>query len=235
MFKKFKNHLILRIVKATKIISLLSLIIFTFFLLSRHFDITHLKRMGSMGLMIHPLFVFSEFHTSKTDLNGHKPTETDILRFILRYSGGISTSQAKKLAKIISEECDNYELDPFLILAVIQVESNFSSGAVSKKGAIGLMQVMPSTAEYLARKLGISVSGGKELRDPFLNVRLGIYYISLLEDRFNNIEHALVAYNYGPNKFASSKKLKKGPHSYVKKVLDFKSLLHDERSLSEPS
>jgi len=235
MFKTISNRLILRIVKITKLISFLSLMILTVFLFYKCLDITNVKRMGSMGLMIHPLAVLGEFYHSDDELNGHKPTETDILIFILRYSNEISTSQAKKLARIISEDCDSYQLDPFLILAVIRVESNFSPLAVSNKGAIGLMQVMPSTAEYLAEKLGISVSGGKELRDPFLNVRLGIYYISLLEDRFNNIEHALVAYNYGPNKFASSKKLKKGPHSFVKKVLDFKSLLHDERRLSEPS
>jgi len=235
MFKTFKNRSILKIVTATKIISFLSFIILTLFLFYICWDNSPVKRMGRFGHMLHPLTVLAEFHKPEAESDVNKPTETEILKFILRYSNDISTSQAKKLARIISEDCDSYQLDPFLILAVIQVESKFSPVAVSHKGAIGLMQVMPSTAEYLAKKLGISVTGRKELRDPFLNVRLGIYYISLLEDRFDNIEHALVAYNYGPNKFASSKKLKKGSHSYVKKVLDFKSLLHDERSLSEPS
>jgi soluble lytic murein transglycosylase len=100
--------------------------------------------------------------------------------------------------------------------------------AVSGKGAIGLMQVMPSTGEYLAEKLGISISGKKELHDPFLNVRLGIYYLSLLEDRFDNTEDALFAYYYGPSRFESIRYLGRKLPRYVKKVLNFKSFLDDE-------
>jgi soluble lytic murein transglycosylase-like protein len=156
------------------------------------------------------------------------PTESDILKLILRFSDDISSSQAHELAKLIIEECDNYEIDPSLILAIIQVESNFSPMAVSGKGAIGLMQVMPSTGEYLAEKLGISISGKKELHDPFLNVRLGIYYLSLLEDRFDNTEDALFAYYYGPSRFESIRYLGRKLPRYVKKVLNFKSFLDDE-------
>jgi len=157
--------------------------------------------------------------------------EAEIFLFILRLSDSIIPTDARKLAKLIIDECGNYDLDPFLILAVIQTESNFTPKAVSSKGAIGLMQVMPRTGEYVAKDLGIPYSGRKSLYDPFVNVRLGIHYLSFLEDRFNSVENALAAYNYGPSKFAKSKTLAKNPPRYVKKVLNFKTFLEEESIL----
>ncbi len=159
------------------------------------------------------------------------PQEAEVFLFILRLSESITPTDARKLAKLIIDECDNYDLDPFLILAVIQTESSFTPKAVSSKGAIGLMQVMPKTGEYVAKNMGISYNGIKSLYDPFVNVKLGIHYLSFLEDQFNSTENALAAYNYGPANFAKSKTLAKNPPKYVKKVLNFKSFLEEESIL----
>jgi len=159
------------------------------------------------------------------------PEEAEIFLFILRLSDSIIPTDAQKLAKLIIDECNNYELDPFLILAVIQVESDFTPKAVSSRGAIGLMQVMPRTGEYVAKDMGISYNGRKSLYDPFVNVKLGIHYLSFLEDRFNTTENALAAYNYGPTNFAKNKTLAKNPPKYVKKVLNFKNFLEEESIL----
>ena len=159
------------------------------------------------------------------------PEEAEIFLFILKLSDSITPTDARKLAKIIIEECDNYDLDPFLILAVIQVESEFTPKAVSSKGAIGLMQVMPRTGEYVAKDLGISYSGRKSLYDPFVNIKLGIHYLSYLEDRFNTMENALAAYNYGPGNFEKNRTFVKNPPRYVKKVLNFKNFLEEESIL----
>ena len=81
-------------------------------------------------------------------------------------------------------------LDPALVMAVIQVESGFRPDAVSSAGAVGLMQVMPSTAEEL---------GLPDVADPAVNLEAGCRYLaSLLEMFGGDVELALAAYNAGP-------------------------------------
>jgi soluble lytic murein transglycosylase len=228
MFKRFNNSLILSIFGVSKIIFLFSVIVFSFFIFHKLGLISNQQPDKTVSTFLNLYLPIYDNGNLNGEINASRPSEKDILKLILRFSDDLSSSESKKLAKLIIEECDNYEIDPSLILAVIQVESNFSPKAVSDQGAIGLMQVMPSTAEYLAEKLGISISGKKELHDPFLNVRLGIYYLSLLEDRFDNIEGALFAYYYGPSRFESNRYLGRKLPRYVKKVLNFKSFLDDE-------
>ena len=169
--------------------------------------------------------------SNKEILGEITPEEAEVFLFILRFSDSLTPTNAGKLATLIIEECDNYDLDPFLILAVIQVESEFTPGAVSGKGAIGLMQVMPNTGKFMAKELGISYNGKKTLYNPFINVKLGIHYLSFLTDRFDSTENALAAYNYGPAKYESTHGFKKTPPKYVRKVLDFKDFLEEESIL----
>lgn len=157
--------------------------------------------------------------------------EAEIYFFILRLSDSISQSNARKLAKLIVEECENYDnLDPYLVLAVIQIESEFAPKAISKRGAIGLMQVMPGTGKYIAEKMGINYNGIKSLYDPFVNVRLGIHYLSSLTEKYDSTENALDAYNYGPANFekAQGSDTDGEQSRYVKKVLSFKNYLEEE-------
>ncbi len=169
---------------------------------------------------------------SNTEILGEiTPEEAEVFLFILRFSDSMNSTEARKLATLIIEECDNYDLDPFLILAVIQIESEFTPKAVSGQGAIGLMQVMPATGKFLAKELGISYNGKNTLYDPFINVKLGIHYLSFLEDRFDSTENALAAYNYGPTRYENTLSLKKSPPKYVRKVLDFKDFLEEESIL----
>jgi len=228
MFTRFQNSFILYIFGVSRIIFLFSVIILSFFILHKLGLISNRQASRTVSTFLKPYSPKYEDGSLNGDTATSGPSENDILKLILRFSDEISSSQAKKLAKLIIEECDNYEIDPSLVLAIIQVESNFSPTAVSDKGAIGLMQVMPSTAEYLAEKLGISISGKKGLHDPFLNVRLGIYYLSLLEGRFDNVEDALFAYYYGPGRFESNRYVTRKLPWYVRRVLSFKSLLDDE-------
>lgn len=228
MFNRFHDVLIVSKLGVSKIVFLFSVIVFSFFLFYKVGLISSEEGGKTVSTFLNPDPKFYDDDSSNRGINSSRPSENDILKLILRFSDELSSSDAKKLAQLIVEECENYEIDPSLILAVIQVESNFSPQAVSHKGAIGLMQVMPSTGEYLAEKLGITISGRRELHDPFLNVRLGIYYLALLEDRFDSIEEALSAYYYGPSKFESNRYLAREFPRYVKKVLNFKSFLDDE-------
>lgn len=88
--------------------------------------------------------------------------------------------------------------DP-LIAAVVKQESAGKPGAVSSKGATGLMQVMPETAKEIAAELGIE---NYDLKDPDTNMMFGQYYLKKLMNQFGDVKLALAAYNAGPGKVA---------------------------------
>ena len=106
-------------------------------------------------------------------------------------------SRAKRLARLIVTESLKADLDPLLTAAIVMTESSFRTKTVSPKGAIGLMQVKPSTAKDLipSKRDG---SSGFDLTDPALNLQVGIAYLSLMRERFGDLELALTAYNMGP-------------------------------------
>lgn len=89
------------------------------------------------------------------------------------------------------------DVDPDLIAAVILIESSFRPEAISPKGAIGLMQLMPETAAWVAEQRGISTKD-LDLLDPETNIQLGVYYLQYLLERFPTETAALAAYNGGP-------------------------------------
>ncbi|GAV23563.1 lytic transglycosylase domain-containing protein [Carboxydothermus pertinax] len=88
-------------------------------------------------------------------------------------------------------------VDPLLVAAVVKAESNFNPKAVSAKGALGLMQIMPKTAFWLAKEINEPFSRSEELFNPEKNLILGSYYLKYLIDRYDNLELALGAYNAG--------------------------------------
>lgn len=87
-------------------------------------------------------------------------------------------------------------LNPFLVTAIIKVESNFQSNAVSPRGAIGLMQLMPQTGRWIAAEQGETFSRNL-LFDPEINIRYGTWYLVFLNREFGNTTLALAAYNAG--------------------------------------
>ncbi|WP_414654108.1 lytic transglycosylase domain-containing protein [Hyalangium sp.] len=107
----------------------------------------------------------------------------------------------RQLGQAIAEEARKSNYDPLLILALIDVESDFEEEAISMKGARGLMQIKPSTLHFLAGKEGLRLSREEVAADPALCVRLGIRYLRNLQDRFaGDLEFALMAYNAGPTR-----------------------------------
>ncbi|NLM41641.1 MAG: lytic transglycosylase domain-containing protein [Firmicutes bacterium] len=99
--------------------------------------------------------------------------------------------------ELISAAGERHGVDWALIAAVIHVESGFSPGVVSKKGAVGLMQIMPETAAWVGTRLGKRISQ-EDLYNPQVNIELGTYYLRYLLDRFRTEQAALAAYNGGP-------------------------------------
>ncbi|MEJ5229885.1 MAG: lytic transglycosylase domain-containing protein [Pseudothermotoga sp.] len=93
-------------------------------------------------------------------------------------------------------------IDPLLIMALIKVESNFREKAVSHAGAIGLMQILPSTAAWICQRSGFSRD--VDITSPVDNIVVGIEYLRYLIDLYEgNIELALRAYNSGPSRVAN--------------------------------
>jgi soluble lytic murein transglycosylase len=98
----------------------------------------------------------------------------------------------------IAHYSNRFNLDPLLISAVMRKESSIKPNAVSKKGAIGLMQLMPATAKELAADLAINDYDDTKLKRPELNILLGSYYLRRLLNRYDNdLIMTLGAYNAG--------------------------------------
>ena len=103
----------------------------------------------------------------------------------------IGRSTPSAYVDIISRNCEKYSLEEGLVHAVIKAESNYNSSAVSKKGALGMMQLMPGTARLL------NVDNPLDAEE---NIGGGSRYLRQMLDEFNgNLDFAIAAYNAGPN------------------------------------
>jgi soluble lytic murein transglycosylase len=99
----------------------------------------------------------------------------------------------------IEANATKFDVDPLLIAAIIRVESNYRPNLVSNKGAIGLMQLMPDTANWIQRMEGFQNLPDNALYVPNSNIMLGVKYVDLLQHQYNNnIAEVLAAYNAGP-------------------------------------
>jgi soluble lytic murein transglycosylase-like protein len=167
------------------------------------------------------IFIIS-FHLSIfiPDLSQREQTIREILEVLEKQPTGLANVTKEELAEVIYEEATRYHQDPKFILALIAIESEFYNWSVSEKGAKGLMQIMPYVAESLAHELGIEWSGDRTLFNPYLNIRMGIYYLSQLMLDFKDVGTALTAYNYGPTYVKSLIERKERiPHNYCRRFL----------------
>jgi len=138
-----------------------------------------LRRVVSLGLiLVAAVGVFAYLQLATPDW-------LQRLRYPLHY-GSIVRGHAR-----------NYDLDPALLAAVIYQESKFHADARSDSGAIGLMQLLPSTAHGIALHTGGSRFRTEDLYNPEINVRYGAWYLRHLLDRYGEERSALAAYNAG--------------------------------------
>ena len=98
---------------------------------------------------------------------------------------------------IVAQYSAEYDLDAYLVMALIRTESNFNPEAVSEAGAIGLAQIMPETGQWLSEKMQLTPYSEEMLYIPETSIQLCCYYLDLLIDRYENIDTALAAYNAG--------------------------------------
>lgn len=146
-----------------------------------------------------------------------------------KYRTGLSAHQMRQTARTIHQEGKKYGFDPMLLVALIKTESTFYNWAISNVGARGLMQLMPRTAKQIASETNLNWEGKDTLYDPLKNVKMGIYYLDKMEEKFGNLQLALEAYNNGPKRLNDF--LNKGfiPTRYSNKVFGFYERLKDGR------
>jgi len=106
-----------------------------------------------------------------------------IHQILSAYHSGLSVEDVERLSELIYQESVRYGYDPELIVSVILTESSFYNGALSRKGAIGLMQIKPVTGQELAEYNRTPFRNAKALFDPHLNIKLGIQYLALLHQQ----------------------------------------------------
>lgn len=100
--------------------------------------------------------------------------------------------------EIIVENSEKYDIDPYLMAAIINVESNFKKDAISRRDARGLMQIAEITGNWGSEQLDILDYSHEKLFDPRVNIEIGAWYLSVLYREFNgDLDLVLAAYNGG--------------------------------------
>ncbi len=123
-----------------------------------------------------------------------------LARFLDLHHVALPPDQMFAIADSVALEGERHGLEPGLLLSVILSESRFQADAVSSKGAVGLMQLLPSTAAEVASEMEVEWAGAARLLDPQTNIAMGTWYLRKLIDAFGDDVHlALTAYNRGPN------------------------------------
>jgi len=145
----------------------------------------------------------------------------DIFSILQSHRIDLSEASVWHVAETILEESEKYSLDPMLILAIINVESSFRHRAVSPRGARGLMQIRPFVADALVTEMEFKRWEGKEgLDDPITNIKLGIFYLASLRERFGDLKVALTAYQWGPTEIKTRLERRETlPVGYARRVL----------------
>jgi len=124
-----------------------------------------------------------------------------------------------KYKNLIKQNATKYNLEPYLIASVINVESGYNSKVKSSAGAIGLMQIIPSTANYISSIYNINFQNQEDLLNPKINIEIGTAYLRYLLNKFEDLETALASYNAGETVVRSW--LKNKDYSTNQKTLNY--------------
>jgi soluble lytic murein transglycosylase len=141
----------------------------------------------------------------------------------------------RKISQTIIDQSLKYEFDPVFILSIIQTESRFNPVALGTSGEIGLMQILPDTAEWIAGKSEIEWKGNDSLKDPITNIRIGSAFLAYLRDHFDmHAQLYIAAYNMGQGNVKSARARKIWPKVYpiavMKNYVEFYEDLKEKRT-----
>jgi soluble lytic murein transglycosylase-like protein len=132
--------------------------------------------------------------------NAMSPGEMDAL--LAQVAPALPAAVRGSLGNALLIEAARAGYDPLFLLAVISVESGFRISVSSERGARGLLQLKPSTFEWIsAREPDVAGDDPEQGTDPIVDVRLAVRYLRWLETRFHGRDAALMAYNAGPRRY----------------------------------
>ncbi|WP_413288673.1 lytic transglycosylase domain-containing protein [Bdellovibrio sp. HCB337] len=163
----------------------------------------------------------SGFQQSHVSLSAQVPS-------VKKFIGGIVQERletfgkkyAHRVTNAIISESKKQGLDPVFVLAVIETESQFDPKVVGSHGEIGLMQIKPDTAQWIAQKNGYTWKGKESLKNPQVNIRIGVAYLAFLRQEFDGLAHQYVAaYNMGPGGVRRLASLDIKPKDYSTRVM----------------
>jgi len=146
--------------------------------------------------------------------------EMSILKSVKNRLPKAYKSQAKVVTETIISEAARHALDPYFVMAVIAGESSFNPLAIGPVGEIGLMQLRPKTAEWIAKKFKQKWTGSRTLKNPVTNIKLGTAYLAWLRGKFSNQSQLyLAAYNMGPTSVKNAVDRNVWPKDYPRHVM----------------
>jgi soluble lytic murein transglycosylase len=156
-------------------------------------ELNEVERLSKKHSLLRPLLMHEYFSNQAYGLSlaianqlPSSQSERNLYRFPLAYW------------EMIQQKAQERELDPYLILALIRQESLFDAQARSPAAALGLMQLLPSTASRVAKQIGVSPPSNEQLFQPEINLVLGTQYLKDLLQRYSNDWFkAIAAYNAG--------------------------------------
>ena len=129
-------------------------------------------------------------------------------------------SQAREIASVIMHESERYGFDPIFIMAVIQNESSFNPRMKGSAGEIGLMQIKPDTAKWLATTLKLEYKNAQSLYNPAINIRIGAAFMNKLRTQFSSNSGLYIsAYNAGAKRVRMMVSGKNTPKAYATAVM----------------
>lgn len=138
-----------------------------------------------------------------------------ILKTVTKSLKARDRGQAFAIARAVITESNRHQIDPLLVLAVIKTESQFDPRARGEHGEIGLMQMMPATAQWLLRR-----PDPIKLEDPLVNIRVGTLYLAHLRERFpKHTSRFVAAYNMGAHNVRRLIASQNEPRIYAGRVL----------------
>jgi soluble lytic murein transglycosylase len=130
-------------------------------------------------------------------------------------------SQYKQIAKTIIDEAAKHEFDPVFLLSVIQNESSFNPSMLGSLDEIGLMQLRPGTADWIAKKNGLKYKGAQSLFDPCVNIKIGAAYMDYLRERLPHAQLYISAYNMGKRNVDRNVEDNVWPREYASHVMKY--------------
>lgn len=127
--------------------------------------------------------------------------------------------KAFRLTQAILRESSKYGFDPVFVAAVIKTESHYNPLIIGGVGEIGLMQIRPETAFWIAKKYKINFNNSSELKDPVKNVMIGVAYLDYLRAAFPDKAYRYIAaYNMGPRNVRKLMAQNKRPKEYPTQI-----------------